>query len=71
MSCENLVDRFVVQVCDSKSCKGVFLKINFSPMRALEIVTSHVIYNSAYTYKYQLKTTSMYVGTSNQPNLTL
>ena len=40
-------------------------------MRALEIVTSHVIYNSAYTYKYQLKTTSMYVGTSNQPNLTL
>ena len=26
-------------------------------MRALEFVTSHVIYNPAYTYKFQLKTT--------------
>ena len=26
-------------------------------MRALEIVTSHVIYSPAYTYKFQLKTT--------------
>ena len=26
-------------------------------MRALEIITSHVIYNPAYTYKFQLKTT--------------
>ena len=26
-------------------------------MRALEIITGHVIYNSAYTYKFQMKTT--------------
>ena len=26
-------------------------------MRALEIKTGHVIYNQAYTYKFQLKTT--------------
>ena len=26
-------------------------------MRALEFITGHVIYNSAYTYKFQLKTT--------------
>ena len=26
-------------------------------MRALEFITGHVIYNPAYTYKYQLKTT--------------
>ena len=25
-------------------------------MRALEIIMSHVIYNPAYTYKFQLKT---------------
>ena len=28
-------------------------------MRALEIVTGHVIYNPAYTYKFQLKTTEV------------
>ena len=33
------------------------LKINFPPMRALIIITGHVIYNPAYTYKFQLKTT--------------
>ena len=27
-------------------------------MRALEFVTGHVIYNLAYTYKFQLKTTN-------------
>ena len=26
-------------------------------MRALEIMTGHVIYNPAYTYKFKLKTT--------------
>ena len=26
-------------------------------MRALEIITGHVIYNPAFTYKFQLKTT--------------
>ena len=26
-------------------------------MRALEIITGHVFYNLAYTYKFQLKTT--------------
>ena len=32
-----------------------FFKINFPPMRALKIITGHVIYNPAYTYN--LKTT--------------
>ena len=28
-------------------------------MRVLEIITGHVIYNPAYTYKFQLKTTEV------------
>ena len=28
-------------------------------MRALEFITGHVIYNPAYTYKFQLKTTNV------------
>ena len=28
-------------------------------MRALEIITGHVIYNPTYTYKFQLKTTEV------------
>jgi hypothetical protein len=28
-----------------------FFKINFPPMRALKIITGHVSYNPAYTYK--------------------
>ena len=35
----------------------LFWKINFPPMRALEFITGHVIYNLAYTYKFQLKIT--------------
>ena len=31
-------------------------------MRALEFITGPVIYNPAYTYKFQLKTTFLYVG---------
>ena len=31
--------------------------LEFQPMRALESITGHVIYNPAYTYKFQLKTT--------------
>ena len=27
-------------------------------MRAIEIIAGHVIYNPAYTYKFQLKTTN-------------
>ena len=34
-----------------------FFKLDFPPMRALEIITGHVIYNPAYTLKLQLKTT--------------
>ena len=30
-------------------------------MRALKFITGHVIYNPAYTYKFQLKTTMHYV----------
>ena len=29
-------------------------------MRALEFITGHVIYNLAYTYKFQLKTTYVF-----------
>ena len=32
-------------------------------MRALEFITGHVIYNPAYTYKFQLKTTIVYFKT--------
>ena len=39
---------------ESKCCKGLFCKNKFPPMRALEFVT---VYNPAYTYKFQLKTT--------------
>ena len=31
-------------------------------MRALEFITGHVIYNPAYTYKFQLKTTKVCQG---------
>ena len=31
--------------------------LQFQPMRALEFITGHVIYNLADTYKFQLKTT--------------
>ena len=31
-------------------------------MRALEIITGHVIYNPAYTYEFQLKTTQAMVS---------
>ena len=31
-------------------------------MRALEFITGHVIYNPAYSYKFQLKTTLVIVG---------
>ena len=47
-----------INICsalESKSCKG-FFKINFPPIRALEILSGHEIYNLAYTYKFQLKT---------------
>ena len=36
-------------------------------MRALEFITSHVIYNPAYTYKFQLKTT--HVQLSEKPTM--
>ena len=31
-------------------------------MRVLEFITGHVIYNPAYTYKFQLKTILEYMG---------
>ena len=31
-------------------------------MRALEFITGHVIYNPAYTYKFQLKTTFIIIS---------
>ena len=43
--------------------------MNFSPMRALEIITGHVIYNPAYNYKFQLKTTIDGSGTLNKEEL--
>ena len=41
-------------ICESS--QG-FFRINFPPIRALKFITGHVIYNLAYTYKFQLKTT--------------
>ena len=38
----------------------IFFEINFPPMRALETITGHVIYDTAHTYKFQLKTTQGY-----------
>ena len=36
-------------------------------MRAVEFITGHVIYNPAYTYKFQLKTTkSLETLTTNE-----
>ena len=37
-------------------------------MRALEIITGHVFYNLAYTYKFQLKTTHNLTTTWPQPD---
>ena len=34
-----------------------FFEINFPPIRAIKIITGHVIYNPAYAYKFKLKTT--------------
>jgi hypothetical protein len=42
--------------------------LQFQPMRALEFITGHVIYNLAYTYKFQLKTTLVLMA---QPRNTL
>ena len=45
---------------ESKCCKGFFfIKINCPPVRALKFITGHVIYNLAYIYKFQLKTTTV------------
>ena len=44
---------------ESKSCKG--LKKN-PIMRACKFITGYVIYNPAYTYKFQLKTTEISLG---------
>ena len=41
---------------ESKSCKG-FKKNKISTNESTQIITGHVIYNPAYTYKFQLKTT--------------
>ena len=41
---------------ENKSCKGFFLN-KFSTNESTRIITGHVIYNLAYTYKFQLKTT--------------
>ena len=37
--------------------KDFYSKINFPPMRALVFIMRHLIYNLAYTYEFQLKTT--------------
>ena len=36
--------------------------MNFPSMKALEFKTGHVIYNLAYTYKFQLKTTNVFLA---------
>ena len=46
---------------ESKSCKGFFFK---STKESTRIITGHVIYNPAYTYKFQLKTTFLMIELS-------
>ena len=43
---------------ESKPCKGFFW-INFPPVRALEFITGHMVYNLAYTYILQTTTTKI------------
>ena len=38
-----------------------FFEINFPPNRAITFIAGHVIYNLAYTYKFQLKTTLEFI----------
>ena len=59
--------KFTAFRLESKSCKGFFLKS--PPMRALEFITGHVIYNSAYTNKFQLKPTFNSAPQSEQTNV--
>ena len=42
---------------ESKSCQGFFIRNKFSTNESTRIITGHVIYNPAYTYQFQLKTT--------------
>ena len=42
---------------ENKSCKGLFLQINFPPKRALKFITGHVIFKLHYNQIYQLTTT--------------
>ena len=47
---------------ESKSCKVFFLN-KFSTNESTQIITGHVIYNPAYAYKFQLKST--YLASDN------
>ena len=51
----------IVFTLESKSCKGFFCKMNFPIMRALEFITSHMVYNLAYTWILQTTTTYDYI----------
>ena len=42
---------------ESKSCKGFFLENKYSINESTQNYGIYVIYNPAYTYKFQLKTT--------------
>ena len=41
---------------ESKPCKVFFFENKFSTNESTRIITSHVTYNLAYNYKFQLKT---------------
>jgi hypothetical protein len=43
---------------ERKSCKGFFFN-KLSNNESTQIITGHVIYNPAFTYKFQLKTTNV------------
>ena len=49
----------LVEITAFKLKSKLFFKINFPPIRALKIITGHVIYNPSYNYKFQLKTTQV------------
>ena len=61
LSCCGLVDPRIRFTCtafrlESKSCKVLYSKRKFSTNESTRIITGHVTYNPAYTYKFQLNT---------------
>ena len=57
MSCYKLECSHWLKLQNSEWRANLLRILKNPPMRVLEITTGHVIYNQAYKYKFQLKTT--------------